>query len=181
MVLLPSPEDFSSASGVIDMGDLNQIYKACMDETFLPTGLARTITLHLPPTKVQDPVTQAQPQPSQYNPYFGRVQAPRTNRRNAGVTITPRDIQFSAQIKIGPTKEGEDTTGIGDLAANQVACTLDITALSFAKQAQSMTVEGRRYDIDITRPVGFTERSYVIVRGTEIDDPSNSRQGTTDG
>lgn len=175
MILLPSPEDFSTASGIINISFLNSLYKSLIDESFLDMG--RPIILHLPPVKEQDANTQSQNQPSQYNPYFGRVQAPITNRRNTGVTITERDIQFTAHIKIGPLSEGNDTTGIGNLAANQVAVTLHISALPFIKKAQSMSIEGRRYDIDKNRPIGLIERSYIIVFGTEIDDPTidNSR------
>lgn len=169
MVLLPSPESFSSASGIVNMPLLNAYYRSFIDESFLDMG--RLITLHLPPIKQQDPTTQSQTQPSQYNPYFGRVQAPKTNRRNTGVTITHRDVQYTAHIVVGPVR-GDDTKGIGDLADNQVAVTLAIAALDHVKQALSMSIEGRRYQIDETRPIGLTQRDYLIVIGTEIDEAS---------
>lgn len=148
---------------------LNAYYKSFIDESFLDMG--RTITLHLPPVKQQDTTTQSQTQPSQYNPYFGRVQAPKTNRRNTGVTITHRDVEYTAHIKVGPMK-GDDAMGIGDLAENQVVVTLAIAALDHANQALSMSIEGRRYQIDETRPIGLTQRDYLMVFGTEINEAS---------
>lgn len=151
------------------MSLLNAYYRSFIDESFLDMG--RLVTLHLQPIKEQDQTTQSQTQPSQYNSYFGRVQAPQTNRRNAGVTITPRDIEFTGHIKVGPIS-GNDMMGIGDLDANQVVVTLDISALQYVKQALSMSIEGRRYKVDDTRPIGLTRREYLMVFGTEIDEAS---------
>ena len=170
MILLPSPEDFVG-SGILDSSFLGDIYKCVIDETFLDFG--RKIILHLPPKREVDVNTQSQKQPSQYNPYFGRVQAPITNTRNTGVKITPRDIEFTAHIKVGPLVAKEDITGIGDLKSNQIAVTLHISALEYVEQALYMTVEGRRYNIDSTpRPIGFDQRSYLIVKATEVNNPS---------
>lgn len=169
MIQLPSPEDFSAASGVINFSFLDAIYHSIMDETL--AGMGRTITLHLVPQKVQDVTTESQPQSSRYNPYFGRVQSPQTPTRNTGVQITPRDINFKAHIKIGPV-EGNDKMGIGHLKANEAQITLDISALPYLADTQSISIEGRRYTIlGDPRPHGLISRRYIIVMLAEINDP----------
>lgn len=168
MVLLPNNQDLTASSGIINMPFLEQVYHSIIDETFLDLG--RTVTLHLSPEVQQDTVTQSQPAPQQYNPFFGRTPVPRTNTRNPGVKITHRDVQYAAHIKIGPLKEGDDAMGIGNLLANEAAITLVIEALPHIKEALSVSIEGRRYSIDETRPIGFSNRRYIICKLTEIQE-----------
>lgn len=178
MVQLPSPEDFSASDNVIDFAGLDDIYHSIMDETLM--SMARPITLHLQPQKVQDVATESQAQPSRYNPYFGRVQFPKTPTRNTGVNITPRDIVFQAHIVIGP-KDGNDKTGMGHLKANECQITVDISALSYLAETISISIEGRRYVINADpRPHGFISRRYIIVKLEEINDPTN-KVNETDG
>ena len=168
MVLLPNNENLNASSGIINTAFLEQVYHSLMDEMMIDLG--RTIVLHLDPAIEQDIVTQSQAAPQQYNPYFGRVPVPQINTRHAGVKITPRDVQYRAQIRIGPIKADEDTEGIGDLADNEAMITLVIESLPHLKQTQSVTVEGRRYSIDNTRPIGFSQRRYIMVKLTAIDE-----------
>jgi hypothetical protein len=168
MILEASLQDFSAGSGVIPGGFLESIYHSFMDDAFVELG--RNIVIHLPPAVEQDVTTQGQPQSAQYNPFFGRVVAPQTNTRGTGTRVTPRDVIYTAQIRIGPTKEGDDMKGIGDLKANQAAITLPIEALNHVKEALSFTVEGRRYSLHETRPIGFSERRYIIVKLDEINE-----------
>lgn len=168
MVILPNLQDLSASSGLFNAGAFENIY-----HTFMDTGLqlmGRTITLHLPPAIEQDVPTQSRPQAQQVNPFFkGRVPRPNTNTRNAGTKITHRDVQYTAHIRIGP-QEGDDTRGIGDLKENQGMLTLVVEALSHVQEALSISVEGRRYSVDETRPIGFSQRRYIMVPITEINE-----------
>jgi len=178
MVLENSLQDFSAGSGLIDMPFLESLYHSVIDETFMDIG--RNITLHLPPIVEQDAPTQGQPQSAQYNSYFGRTPAPRTNTRGTGTKITPRDVIYKAQIKVGPMKEGDDTTGMGDLKANQAMITIAIEGLGHVKDAISISIEGRRYTVDETRPIGFSQRRYVMCLLTEINE-ADTAPGESDG
>jgi hypothetical protein len=166
MVLLPNNENFSAASGVINSAFLESVYHSMMDETYLDLG--RTVVLHLDPEIEQDEVTESSPAPQMYNPFFGRAPIPNNNTRNPGVKITHRDVEYQAQIRLGPIKADEDTEGIGDLADNEAMITLVIEALPHIRQTQSISIEGRRYKIDNTRPIGFTKRRYVMIKIVEI-------------
>lgn len=166
MVLINNNENLSQASGVINIGLLQSVYESFMDEALLDMG--RVVTFHLDPSIEQDTTTQSQPQASQYNPFFGGVPVPRTNTRRSGVKITPRDVQYTAHIVVGP-RGADDTEGIGDLKDNQVQLTVVAEALEHVNAAVEFTVEGRRYTVDETRPVGLVKRSYLMVFGTEIN------------
>ena len=179
MVLLPNNEDFSASSGVIDFAFMESIYHSTIDEVFL--GAGRTVVLHLDPSVEQDIVTQSQPAPQQYSPYFGRVPVPRQNTRNTGVKITPRDVQYQALIRIGPIKADEDTQGIGDLADNEAMITLVVEAIPHLRQTQSISIEGRRYKVENTRPIGFSERRYIMVKLTEINETEPPTPNNTIG
>lgn len=170
MVLLSNNQDLTAASGILNIPFLESIYHSVIDETFATLAGDRIVTLHLNPEIQQDVVTQSQPAPQQFNPFFGRTPVPNTNTRNPGVKITHRDVQYNAHIKIGPLRDGDDNMGIGDLKANQAAITLVIEALPHLQEALSVSIEGRRYTIDETRPIGFSRRRYVIAILTEINE-----------
>jgi hypothetical protein len=89
-------------------------------------------------------------------------------------------VQYKAQIKIGPMKEGDDNTGMGDLKANQAMITIAIEGLGHVKDALSISIEGRRYTVDETRPIGFSQRRYVMCLLTEIDE-KDTAPGENDG
>lgn len=177
MVTLAPNEDFTQASGIINMPFLENVYHTIIDETFLDLG--RPVTLHLEPIQQQDNVTQSQPQPGQVNPFFGgRVPVPHTNTRNSGTKVKHRDVPYTAHIVIGPIKEGEDKLGIGDLKANQAAVTLDIGAIPHLAETISISIEGRRYSINETRSIGFSTRRYIIVILDEINEADADQSGT---
>jgi hypothetical protein len=174
MILLPTTEDFSASSGLIDFGALENIYHSVMDETFVGLGGNRgRAIIHLPPIKTQNLTTQSGPQSQQYNPFFGRSSIPSPTTRNTGVEVTPRDIEFTVHSRIGP-HGGDDLQGIGDLKDNEIALTFQIEALQYVEDALSISFEGRRYQVDETRPIGFTVRRYLIVKCTEINEIDNS-------
>jgi hypothetical protein len=167
MVTVANNQDFTAASGLIGIGFLESIYHSVIDETFLDLG--RTVVFHLQPQIQQDTTTQSSPQPNQYNPFFGSVGTPHTNTRDTGVRVEPRDVPYEAHIRIGPSDD-EDIHGIGELKSNQIQLTVVIEALQHVKEALSFSVEGRRYEINTTRPIGFTKRRYLMVLGTEINE-----------
>lgn len=167
MVFIPSLQDLSQSSGIIPVGFLESVYEGLMDNALV--GLGRTVVFHLPPLISQDTTTQSQPQASQYNPYFGGVVAPRTNTRITGTQITPQDVAYTAHIRVNPIGRN-DLNGIGDLKDNEIMITVGIEALDHVKRAISFTVEGRNYSIGETRPVGFSKRKYLMIKGEEINE-----------
>lgn len=168
MTLLPNHQDLTAGSGLVNMPFLEQVYHSVMDE--MMSDMGRIVTFHLPPQVQQDTNTQSQPAPQQYNPFFGRVPVPRTNTRNPGTRITHRDVQYNAQIKIGPMSASEDLTGMGDLKSDEAVITVVIEALGHVQEALSVSIEGRRYSIEDTRPVGLSRRRYVLVKLKQIQE-----------
>ena len=145
MANIPNNQDLTAGSGIINMPFLENIYHSFMDEALLDLGGDRgQVIFHLEPEIQQDTTTQSQPAPQQYNPFFGRVPVPRTNTRNPGVKVTPRDVSYTAHIRIGPIKASEDMMGIGDLDENEAMITVVIEALQHVESALSCSVEGRR-------------------------------------
>jgi hypothetical protein len=177
MVLVPNNQDLSQASGVIDVAAFEQIYHSCMDDAL--ASLGRTVTFHLEPSVEQDVSTQGQPQAGQFNPFFGGVATPNTNTRGRGTKITTREVEYLAHIRVGPMG-ADDTDGIGDLKDNEVMITVVVEALPHVKEALSMSIEGRRYNIKETRPIGFSVRRYLMVKGEEIEEQANTG-GVNDG
>jgi hypothetical protein len=148
MVFITSNQDFSAASGLLNIPFLEAIYHSVMDETFLNPALARNVVFHLQPTRQQDT----------------------TNTRQPGVKITPRDVIYKAHIKVGPISEKEGG-GMGALKDNEAMLTVVIEALPHVQEAISVTVEGRRYSIiGTSRPIGFSVRRYLMVKLQEIQE-----------
>jgi len=176
MIFLTNREDFSQASGLFDVAGFEAIYETFIDTSFVTLG--RTVTLHLEPLVQQDVNTQSQGAAQQYNPFFGRVPVPKTNTKGTGVKITHRDVNYSAHIKIGPLKMGDDMQGMGDLKENEAAITLVIEALPDLKQTRVISIEGRRYSIMETRPFGFSTRKYIIVKLKEINEKDTDTSET---
>jgi hypothetical protein len=179
MVILPNGQDLTAASGLINIGFLENVYHSIIDETFVDLG--RRVVFHLQPSQEQDVVTQSKPQAQQYNPFFGRVGVPNTNTRNPGTKITPRDVIYDAHIRIGPMKEGTDTTGMGDLKANEAMITVVIEAMQYIDQIISISIEGRRYSVMETRPIGFSSRRYIMMKLEEINEREAPSTISTDG
>lgn len=170
MTLLPNNQDLTAASGIINHGFLEAIYHSVMDEALADLGQERQVVFHLNPEIQEDTTTQSQPAPQQYNPFFGRAPVPKANTRNPGVRISPRDVQYNAHVRVGPLKIEDNRTGMGDLADNEIQLTVVIEALAHAEEALSFSVEGRRYRVDRTRPVGFSVRRYLMIKGKEIQE-----------
>ena len=168
MTLLPNNQDLTAGSGIINMPFLESVYHSVMDEAMGDMG--RIVTFHLPPEIQQDVATQSQAAPQQYNPFFGRATVPQKNTRNPGTRISYRDVQYNAQIKLGPLKAENDLHGIGELADDEAVITVVIEALEHVQAALSVSIEGRRYAIKQTRPVGLSTRRYILVKLQEVQE-----------
>ncbi len=167
MINVPAIQDLTAGSGLINIGYLDDIYHSIMDEAM--SDLGRPIIIHLEPQIQSDSVTNSQPQSLQYNPFFGGTAIPSPSTKRPGVRITPRDTEYKAHIKIGP-RSGPDLSGMGDLKENEAVITVVIEALSHIKSARSISIEGRRYGVVETRPIGFASRRYVMVKLSEIQE-----------
>lgn len=177
MINISSPEDFTAASGIFDTGVFEGLYHSLMDEAFNVFGANRPkAILHLEPSIVENSNDQSGNQPQMYNSFFGRPALPSINTRNSGVEVEHRDIEFTVMSRIGP-KDSDDTRGIGALKENEIQLTFVIEALPYIKEALSVSYEGRRYKIDSNRPIGFSERRYIIVHCSEINEEDVDQLG----
>lgn len=167
MITIIPNQNLTASSGLINMGHLASIYHSMMDEAL--TDLGRPIIFHLQPAIASDSATNSENQSRQYNPFFGRSPIPSPTTKNAGVRITNRDVTYTGHIVVGP-KSGPDTQGIGSLKENQCSITVVIGALQHLKEARSFSIEGRRYSLVETRPIGFVDRKYVIAILQEIQE-----------
>ena len=168
MTLLPNNENFAASSGLIDVPFMENLYHSIIDEMFIDLG--RTVVFHLEPEIQQDTTTQQQAAPQQYNPFFRRTAVPNHTTRSPGVRISTREVQYEAQIKVGPMIAGNDDTGMGDIAENEAVITVVIEALQHVREALSVSIEGRRYSVEETRPIGFSKRLYLMVKLAEIQE-----------
>jgi len=169
MVLLPNNQNLTASSGLVNMPFLEAVYHSAMDEMMGDMG--RIVTFHLPPIIQQDNVTQGKPAPQQYNPFFSRVPVPNTNTRNAGTRVTHRDVQYNAQIVFGPlAAPKEDRSGMGELALDEARITVVIEALPHVQEAYGVSIEGRRFRIEQTRPIGLSTRRYLMIKLKEVQE-----------
>jgi hypothetical protein len=168
MVNLPPNQDLTAGSGIIIMGFLESIYHSFMDEAMVDLG--RNVIFHLKPIIEQDVTTQSQAAPQQLNPFFGRVPVPNTTTRNSGTKNTPRDVTYKAQIVVGPLKDNLRLNGMGWLAHNEAMVTVVVEALEHVTNAIAVSIEGRRYTVVETRPIGFSTRRYLMVKLREIQE-----------
>lgn len=164
---IPSNQDFSIKSSLLNVAQFELLYQKIINETF--SDFARDITLHLHPIIETDQNSINLRPSQQFNPLLGGTTSPITNTRNTGTIVTHRDVIYKAHIKIGP-KPGDDTTGIGDLKDNEASVTLAIEALPHINETLSISIEGRRYSILETRPIGFSQRRFLIVKLQEINE-----------
>lgn len=182
MTLIPNLQDLTAASGILNIPFLESIYHSFMDDALAGLGGNRgQVMFHLDPQIQQDTTTQGSPAPQQYNPFFGAVGVPKQTTRSQGVRITPRDVEYSAHIRVGPMKQSEDLMGMGDLLENEIQLTVVIEALNHVKESQSFSVEGRRYSVSETRPIGFSRRRYLMIKGKEIQEQESPSSDITVG
>lgn len=173
MVTIPNNQDLSAASGIINIPFLEAIYHSFMDDALQGLGGNRgQVIFHLPPIQEQDVNTQSQQAAQQYNPFFGGVPVPATNTRRSGTKVTPRDVQYTAHIVVGPIKnDAGDVSGMGRLNEDEARITVVVEALEHVNASTSISIEGRRYTrIGDPRPIGFSQRRYLIVKLRQIQE-----------
>jgi hypothetical protein len=160
MVVLPTREDLSQASGIVDFDYLNIIYESVMDEALV--GMGKQIVLHLQPSISEDKSVAQKIDPGAYNPFFKNASRISAGGKGKGVIITSRDIPYTAHIAYGPRPLNEQT-GAGELSDGQVQTTTSIESLQDIESAISMTVDGNRYDrFGDAKVIGLSNSKYVI-------------------
>jgi len=183
MVLLPNNQDLTASSGLLNIPFLENIYHSFMDDALDGLGGNRgLVVFHLPAQIQQDAITQGKPASQQYNPFFSRVPTPSTNTRNSGTKNIIRDVQYNAHIVVGPRiPSADDTDGIGRLNNNEAMITVVIEALAHVQEALTCSIEGRRYIVDNTRPIGFSQRRYLMVKLIEVQEKEKPSPDPTIG
>lgn len=169
MVLIATDQDLSQSSGIINFPRLNEIYEAFIDMSLV--GMGQTITLHLPPSIKENINTQVSPfQGQQYSPFFGgAARYPDITKRSA-VEVTPRDLPYTAHVKIGPM-ELDDKMGIGRLEANEAMTTTSRESEVYLRQCYAATINGRKYTLkEGLRPVGLIDKKYIMAVWVEMNE-----------
>jgi len=161
MTILPTKEDFSQASGLVDYGYFDELYEGFMDNALSEMG--REIILHLEPSVTEDKTVAVKNNPAAYNPFFRGSSRGYDGGKNKGVVITNyRDVGYTAQIRHGP-KPLDKNTGAGELSEDQVQTTTVYASLPYIENAISATIDNERYErCEDARIVGFDGPKYVI-------------------
>ncbi len=129
--------------------------------------------LHLQPTKTEDTDgVQASTPAVRYNPFQRRggrqVPTPISTTRTPAVKITHRDVEYIAHIKHGP-KDADDKGGV-TLLENQVQTTTLIESKLHINGTITATIDGRRYNLESARPIGFRDIRYLISKWTAVNE-----------
>lgn len=166
------PTDDGSFSEIQE--EFENCYHNIFDSSFFALG--RNIVLHLTPQKTIDSSgVQASTPAVHYNPFDRRAgrQVPSqiSTTRTPAVRLVHRDVTYKAHIKHGP-KDANDNNGIS-LLENEVMTTTLIESLSHLNEAQSATIDGGRYQLEWTRPIGFRDVRYVISKWSAINETEN--------
>lgn len=161
MAILPTKEDFSQVSGLVNYSYFDELYEGAMDNALVEMG--REIILHLESSVTEDKAVAVKNNPASYNPFFRGSSRGYTGGKNKGVVITNyRDIGYTAQIRHGP-KPLDQHTGAGELSEDQVQTTTVYESLKYIENAVSATIDGKRYErFEDARIVGFDGPKYVI-------------------
>lgn len=151
-----------------------ECYASFMDSSF--SALGRQITLHLTPEKIIDTSgLQASTPAVQYNPFMRRAgrQIPSqiSTTRIPAVRLVHRNVVYDAHIKHGP-KDVDDNGGV-ELLEGEVMTTTIIASRQHISESQSATIDGRRYQLQWTRPIGFQNIRYVITKWSAINEVEN--------
>lgn len=167
----PLPDDGSFSE---IQNEFEECYNSIFDSSF--AALGRNIVLHLTPEKTNDTDgIQASTPALHYSPFSGR--APRrapsniSTVRQTGVRLVHRDVTYSAHIKHGP-KDADDNGGVS-LERNEVMTTTVIESQPHVDEALTATIDGKRYQKEWSRPIGFRDLRYVITKWSEVNEKQN--------
>lgn len=163
-----TPSDDGSFSEI--QNEFENCYNNLMDSSF--AALGRVITLHLEPVKTADTDgVEASTPAVRYNPFQRRggrqVPSQISTTRMPAIKITYRDVEYVAHIKHGPKDIDKDGVALRD---NEVQTTTLIESKLHINGTLTATIDGRRYNLDSTRPIGFRDISYLISKWTRISE-----------
>ena len=167
----PLPDD-GSFSDIQDA--FEDCYNSIFDSSFFALG--RNIVLHLTPQKIVDTSgVQASTPAVHYNPFDRRAgrQVPSqiSTTRTPAVQLIHRDVTYLAHVKHGPT-DPNDRGGVL-LLEGEVLTTTVMESLPHINESQSATVDGGRYALEWSRPIGFRDVRYVISKWKVINEAEN--------
>lgn len=170
---LGQPSDDGSFSDI--QNEFENCYHSIFDSSF--AALGRNIVLHLTPEKSLDASgLQASTPAVHYNPFDRRggrsVPSQISTTRTPAVKLVHRDVTYAAHIKHGP-KDADDNSGV-ELLEDEAMTTLLIEAEPHVNQCQSATIDGRRYNVESVRQIGFRDRRYIIVKWKAINEKENN-------
>ncbi len=165
------PSDDGSFSDIQE--EFENCYASLMDSSFFALG--RTIVLHLEPERTIDASgVEASTIAVHYNPFMGRGgrQVPSTisTTRMPAVTLVHRDVEYIAHIKHGP-KDADDQ-GV-ELLDDEVMITTLIASRAHISAAISATIDGRRFNLESTRPIGFRDIRYLMSKWRRVNEREN--------
>jgi hypothetical protein len=164
-----SNQDFGQTNSFV-FPDYSTLYESVMDAAFA-TGPARTIILHLQPIVSLPSGAAPTHEAFRVNPFFNEAPRPAPVERSAGIHKEPRYVNYSAQIKHGPTDIDDGGTPLGRLSTNEVQTTTDIAGEQHLRDALAATIDGRMYKISRgPRPIGWKTAKYLITVWEEIQD-----------
>jgi hypothetical protein len=162
MVVLPTKEDLSQASGTIPFSTMEYYYESFIDQSLV--GMGDTIVLHLDPVMREDPdIIETPKAPRAYNPFFNSSARPSAGGKNRGVQVEHRDIPYTAHVLIGP-KPSDEARGIGKIDIGQAQTTTVIASLDDIKKCRSATIRGEVYRVmdKPPRQIGLTKVKYIM-------------------
>lgn len=149
----------------------DDLYDSIFDSSFASAG--RTITLHLKPIVIPDSSgVESGPIATRYNPFGGRtsrrVPSQISTTRTAGTQFIYRDVEYVAHIKHGP-EEDDDTGGL-TLDQDEARTTTVLESLEHVLEAESCTIDGRRYQRSSVRQIGWKSTRYIMTKWKIINE-----------
>lgn len=167
------PDDDGSFSEIQE--EFENCYHSLMDSSFFALG--RTIVLHLTPEKTVDASgVEASTPAVHYNPFMrrGGRQVPSTisTTRTPAVIVVHRDVSYAAHIKHGP-KDADDKGGV-ELLDDEVQTTTLIESQKHINGSLTATIDGRRFNLESTRPIGFRDVRYLISKWKRVNEAENA-------
>lgn len=163
------PDDDGSFSEIQD--EMENCYHSITDSSFFALG--RTIVLHLTPEKIIDTSgVEASTPAVRYNPFQrrGGRQVPSTisTTRMPAVQLVHRDVEYIAHIKHGP-KHFDDRGGV-ELLADECQTKTLIESSKHINGAITATIDGRRFNLQWTRPIGLRDVRYLIAKWKRVNE-----------
>lgn len=167
-----TPDNDGSFSEIQE--EFENCYQNLINSSFFALG--RVIILHLEPQKIEDTTgVEASTPAVHYNPFQRRggrqVPSSISTTRTPAIQVIHRNVEYIAHIKHGP-KDSDDKGGVA-LRDDEVQTTTLIQSQQHINGAITATIDGRRYSLDSTRPIGFRDVRYVIAKWKRVSEVEN--------